>query len=55
MIEKFLNTRLATTGSPTGVETKKGSESVSGLTLNWTTMSGVTRERLATVSNNDKH
>ena len=28
-------TRLAITGSPSGVETKKGSERVSGLTLNW--------------------
>ena len=36
MTGQFLYTRLAITGSPTGVETEKGSERVSGLTLNWT-------------------
>ena len=35
---EFLYTHLAITGSPTGVETKKGFERVSGLTLNWTAM-----------------
>ena len=35
---QFLYARLAITGSPTRVETEKGSERVFGLTLNWTAM-----------------
>ena len=38
MTGQFLYTRLAIKGSLTGVETEKGSERVSGLTLNWTTI-----------------
>ena len=34
MTGQFLYTRLAITGSPTGVETDKGSERVSGMTFN---------------------
>ena len=34
-------TRLAITGSPTGVEVGKGSERVYGSTLSWTVMNGV--------------
>ena len=37
MIGQFLYTRLAIVGSPTRVETEKGFERISGLTLNWTT------------------
>ena len=32
---QFLYARLAINGSPTGVETEKSSERVSGMTLNW--------------------
>ena len=38
MTGQFLYTHLAITGSATGVDTKKGSKRVSGLTLNWTSI-----------------
>ena len=44
MTAQFLYTRLAITGSFTGVETEKGSERVSGLTLNWTAILSYKRQ-----------
>ena len=52
MTGQFVYNHLAITGSPTGVETEKGSERVSGLILNWTTIEGVTKEKVAPGSNN---
>ena len=47
VIGQFLYTHLAIIGSRTGVETDKGYERVTGVTLNWTSMKGVTKERVA--------
>ena len=44
MIGKFMYTRLAITGSPTGLETEKSSERVSGMTLNWTAILSYKRQ-----------
>ena len=52
MTGQLLCTHLGITGSPTMAETEKGSERVFGLTLNWTAMYGVTKERVASGSNN---
>ena len=47
---QFLYSRLAIIGSPTRVETYKGSERVFGLTPKFT---GVTKERVASGSNKE--
>ena len=44
MTRQFLYTCLAITGSPTGVETEKGSEIVSWMTLNWTAILSYKRQ-----------
>jgi len=48
---QILYTRVAITGSPTELETEKGSERVSGLTPKFTVIYGVKKERVAPGSN----
>lgn len=48
---KFMYTRVAIIGSPTGVESEKRSERFSRLTLNFTAIYGVSKERIAPGSN----
>jgi len=52
---KILYTRLAITRSPTGVETKNGSEGVSRLTPKITAIKRVTKVRVALGSNTTKY
>lgn len=52
VIWHFLYNHLAITDSFMGLETIKGSEILLGLTPKFTAMSGVTKERFESVSNN---
>jgi len=52
---QFLYTRLAITRSPTGVETKKGSEGVSRLTPKITAIKRVTKVRVSLRYNTRKY